>query len=488
MRVLQVCAEIFPFLKTGGLADVTAALPAALLEQGDDTRVLVPGFASIADALRKPRVVAEVPSRFGAASVRVLLGELGTSGTTAYVIDAPDFYRREGGPYADAQQQPFPDNHLRFALLGWLGAQLAQGLDPKWTAQVVHAHDWHAGLAPAYLRAADQAHHRHHAGSVFTVHNLAYQGNFAPHHFAEVGLPSNFWGVNGVEFHAQLGFMKAGLYYADRLTTVSPTYAHEIQLPDQGMGLDGLLRTRAADLHGILNGVDDAVWNPKSDSLLEARYTADDMSGKSRCKAALQRDAGLEVAPERPLFCIVSRITSQKGLHLVLEALPDIVAAGAQFALLGSGDAAMEAAFRDAAVARPDAVSVRLGYDEAFAHRLVAGSDIIMVPSLFEPCGLTQLYGLKYGTLPLVRNVGGLADTVVDCTLEHLVDGTATGFVFDDFDAPALVHAMRQALALYRRPADWHAVQRRAMAQRFDWARAAQAYHELYEQVCPVAA
>ena len=487
MRILQVCAEIFPFLKTGGLADVTAALPPALAQLGDDTRVLVPGFASIVDALRAPQVVAEPPWRFGAASVRVLRGELGTSGITAYVIDAPDFYRREGGPYADAKQVAFGDNHLRFALLGWLGAQLAQGLDANWRAQVVHAHDWHAGLAPAYLRAADETHHKHHAGSVFTIHNLAYQGNFAPHHFGEVGLPPHFWGVNGVEYHGQLGFMKAGLYFADRLTTVSPTYAKEIQTVEQGMGLDGLLRARAADSSGILNGVDDAVWSPASDALIEARYSAGDLAGKTVCKAALQRDAGLEVAPERPLLCIVSRITSQKGLHLVLEALPHMVAAGAQFALLGSGDAAMESSFRDAAIARPDAISVRLGYDEPYAHRLVAGSDVIMVPSLFEPCGLTQLYGLKYGTLPLVRRVGGLADTVVDTTLEHLVDGTATGFTFDGFDSASLVHAMRQALALYRRPDDWRAVQRQAMAQRFDWARAAQAYHELYLQVVPAA-
>jgi starch synthase len=487
MRILQVCAELFPFLKTGGLADVTAALPPALAELGDDVRTLLPGFAPVVDALSNSQVVAKLPSRFGAAQVRVLRGELGSSGITAYVIDAPDFYRREGGPYADAKQQAFGDNHLRFALLGWLGAQLAQGLDPQWRAQVVHAHDWHAGLTPAYLRAADQTHHMHHAGSVFTIHNLAYQGNFAAHHFGEVGLPPHFWGLNGVEYHGQLGFMKAGLYFSDRLTTVSPTYANEIKTADQGMGLDGLLRARSADLSGILNGVDDAVWNPVTDALIAARYRAEDLAGKSRCKAALQKEAGLEVAPERPLLCIVSRITSQKGLHLVLEALPQLVAAGAQFALLGSGDAAMEAAFRDAAIARPDAVSVRLGYDEAYAHRLVAGSDIIMVPSLFEPCGLTQLYGLKYGTLPLVRRVGGLADTVVDTTLEHLVDGTATGFTFDGFDSRSLVHAMRQAMALYRRPDDWRAVLRRAMAQRFDWARAAQAYHELYEQVCPAA-
>ncbi len=486
MRILQVCSELFPFLKTGGLADVTAALPPALAALGDDTRVLLPGFDAMLAALRQPRTVAELPSRFGASGVRLLVGELGASGITAYVIDAPDFYRRPGGPYADAAHQPWPDNHRRFALLGWLGAQLAQGLDATWRAQVVHAHDWHAGLAPAYLRAAEEAGHKPVAGSVFTVHNLAYQGNVAGRHFAEVGLPGHFWGVNGVEFHQQLSFMKAGLYYADRLTTVSPTYAREIQGPEQGCGFDGLLRTRSADLSGILNGVDGAVWNPASDALIDATYNADKLAGKAACKAALQRATGLAVAPERPLLVIVSRITSQKGLHLVLESLPALVAAGAQFALLGSGDRSMEEAFERLAAQQPESIAVRIGYDESYAHRLVAGGDVIMVPSHFEPCGLTQLYGLKYGTVPLVRRVGGLADTVVDSSIEHLVDNTATGFTFDGFDSASLMRAARQALALFRRPVDWRAVQQRGMHQNFDWARAARDYHTLYQQVCPV--
>ena len=487
MRVLQVCSEIFPLLKTGGLADVTGALPAALRELGDDTRMLLPGFAPILDALQAPRIVAELPSRFGAGAVRLLCGRLDRCDVTAYVIDAPDFYRRDGGPYADAQQHPWGDNHLRFALLGWMGAQLALGLDTLWRAQVLHAHDWHAGLAPAYLRAA-QAGGVPAAGSVFTVHNLAYQGNFAARHFGELDLPPSFFGMHGLEFHGQLSFIKAGLYFADRLTTVSPNYAREIQGAEQGCGLDGLLRDRGADLSGILNGVDDAVWNPQTDTLLAANYANDKLRGKARCKAALQQLTGLSPRPDAPLLCIVSRITQQKGLHLILQALPELVRAGAQFALLGSGDHGMEVAFREAAAAQPESISVRIGYDEAYAHQLIAGSDVICVPSLFEPCGLTQLYGLKYGTLPLVRRVGGLADTVVECNLEHLVDGTATGFVFDDFNSDALTNAARQALALYRRPDDWQAVQQRGMYQRFDWDRAARDYHALYEQVCPVVA
>mgnify|MGYP003604717180 FL=1 len=488
MRVLQVCAEIFPLLKTGGLADVAGALPPALAALGDEVRVLLPGFDAILDGLQEAVVVAELQPppalHWGSGGTRLLWGRLPAvgEGVTAYVIDAPGYYRRPGGPYADANRHPYGDNHLRFALLGWVAAELAQGLDPFWHPTVLHAHDWHAALTPVYLRAAQQARHQHFAGSVFTVHNLAYQGGFAGHHFQELGLPSGFWGVNGVEFHGQIGFMKGGLYFADRITTVSPTYAREIQGPEQGCGLDGLLRTRGVDLSGILNGVDDAVWHPATDVLLPANYDVDALDGKAACKAALQQELGLTVDPARPLLCIVSRLTEQKGLHLVLEALPGLRALGWQFAMLGSGDAWMETAFAEAAAAHPGDIAVRIGYDERFAHRLIAGSDAIAVPSRFEPCGLTQLYGLKYGTLPLVRRVGGLADTVADTRLETL-DRDATGFVFDEFSAGALLWAAERAAALFRRPADWRTVQQRAMRQDFGWTAAARHYQALYRQV-----
>lgn len=486
MRVLQVCAEIFPLLKTGGLADVAGALPPALRARGHEVRVLLPGFDAILAGLEDAVIVCDLypPAglSWGAGRARLLYGRLPAADVEAYVIDAPGFYARPGGPYADGHQQAYGDNHLRFGLLGWTAAELAQGLDPYWSPAVLHAHDWHAGLAPVYLRAAQQARHQHLAGSVFTVHNLAYQGCFAAHHFAEMGLPAQFWGVEGVEFHGQLGFMKGGLYHADRLTTVSPTYAAEIQGPEQGCGLDGLLRTRAADLSGILNGVDDAVWNPATDALLPAAFDVADLSGKALCKAALQQELGLAVDPDRPVVCVVSRLTEQKGLHLVLQALPGLVAQGWQFAMLGSGDAWMEAAFREAAAAQPSSIAVRIGYDERFAHRLIAGSDAILVPSRFEPCGLTQLYGLKYGTLPVVRRVGGLADTVVDTQLDS-IDTVATGFVFDDFSAAGLLAATARATALHRRPADWATVRSRAMRQTFGWADAARQYESLYLQV-----
>lgn len=488
MRILQVCAEIFPLLKTGGLADVAGALPPALAALGDEVRVLLPGFDAILAGLSAPVVVTTLHApgalSHAAPDARLLYGHLPAVGVDAYVIDAPGLYRRAGGPYVDPYQQPYGDNHLRFALLGWVAAELAQHRDPFWAPDVLHAHDWHAGLAPVYLTAARQAQHRHLAGCVFTVHNLAYQGLFAPHHFGELGLPGHFWGMHGVEYHHQLNFMKGGLYYADRITTVSPTYAREIQGREQGCGLDGLLRTRAGagQLSGILNGVDDTVWNPAVDTHLAETYDRDDLSGKAACKRALQTELGLDVDPAQPILCVVSRLTEQKGLHLVLQALPELLRQGWQFALIGSGDRWMEDAFRTLAADRPDAVAVRIGYDETFAHRLIAGSDTIAVPSLYEPCGLTQLYGLKYGTLPVVRRVGGLADTVVDTQLDT-IDRDATGFVFDDFTAGGLLWAAGRAAALHRRPDDWARVRQRAMRQTFGWAEAAQAYRQLYRQV-----
>jgi len=480
MRVLHVCTEIYPLLKTGGLADVAGALPAAQVRAGVDARVLVPGFPALRAGILDQQLVAQLAPAFGARAIRLYCGVLPDSGVLAYVIDAPDLYDRPGNPYADADNVAYADNHRRFALLGWVAARLAEGLDSYWRAQVVHGHDWHAGLAPAYLRAAEQAGGRTLAASVFTVHNLAYQGNFPRHAFGELALPAHFFDVNGIEFHGQCSFLKAGLFYADKLTTVSPTYAREIQGREQGCGLDGLLHDRVRDVSGILNGVDESVWNPALDALIAAPFNASAMAGKRTCKAALQQEAGLAIDADAPLFCVVSRLSEQKGLHLLLAALPEIVRRGGQIMLLGSGDAALESALRAAAVAHPHAVAVTIGYDEQLAHRIIAGSDVIVVPSRFEPCGLTQLYGLKYGTLPLVRRVGGLADTVVDCSLENMADGLATGVVFDTFDDAGMGAALRRAFALYKRKADWKQVQKRAMQQQFGWDAPAKQYMALY--------
>lgn len=480
MKVLHVAAEIFPLVKTGGLADVVGALPQALIRQGADVRLLLPGYPAIADAVLHQKTLFEFGPLFGAGRIALRLGQMPYSQVPAYVVDAPYLYRRPGGPYQNGDGSEWSDNLQRFALLGWVGAHLAAGeLDPQWLPRVLHAHDWHAAMACAWM----EVHPGTEAASVFTVHNLAYQGLFPPHDFQALGLPPRMMHSHGLEFHGQLSFMKAGLKYARRVTTVSPSYAVEIATHEFGCGLDGVIRSRGADVSGILNGVDRTVWDPSRDPALAARYDADDLAGKAACKAALQRELGLTVDPDVPLLGVVSRLTAQKGLDLVLAALPAVLRQGAQVALQGSGDPVLEAAFTAAAFANPGRVAVKVAYDEALAHRLIAGADIILVPSRFEPCGLTQMYGLRYGTLPLVRRVGGLADTVVDASEAAIRDGRATGFAFDAATPAALEAAVARAIEARRHPALWRALMRRAMAQEFSWDGAAARYLQLYRDL-----
>lgn len=487
IRVLHVASELYPLLKTGGLADVTAALPAALIEQGADARLLLPGFVSVAEGLADLRPVARLEQTFGAPQASLELGRVPGSDLPVYMIRADAFYARPGNPYLDAEHVPYGDNAQRFALLGWTAARLAQHVDPAWAPQIVQAHDWHAGLVPAYLRAAARERGlppgRSLARTVFTIHNLAYQGVFPAQQFASLALPNDFFDMHGIEFYGQLSFLKAGLYYADKITTVSPTYAREIQTVAQGGGLEALLRGRAHDLVGILNGVDYSVWNPATDASIAAHYSAGHMSGKLRCKTALQARLKLAEKHDAPVFGVVSRLTEQKGLDLLLGALPEIVARGGQLVVLGTGDASLEQGFTRAARQHPEAVAVELGFDETLAHMIVAGADVIAVPSRFEPCGLTQLYALAYGALPLVHRVGGLADTVVDASLENLADGLATGFVFERFEPDALKAAIRRAFALHARNHDWRDTRERAMQQDFGWAASAQRYLALYREM-----
>jgi starch synthase len=482
-RVLHVAAEIAPFVKTGGLADVLGALPAAQVAAGADARVLLPGLPALAAALREARPVARLVPPWGGTAAEVLQGRLDAptlSALPVYLLRHDALYARAGSPYGDGSGHAFVDNHRRFAMLGLAAARFAEGaLTDGWRPEVLHGHDWHAGLASAYAAVSRRA-GKHHAASVFTVHNLAFQGLFSRGHFVELGLPAEAWSVEGVEFHGQLSFMKAGLHYADRLSTVSPSYAREIQTPDYGCGLDGLLRGRAEQLAGILNGVDDVVWNPADDAAIAQRYSASQPAGKAACKAALQRECGLAPQTDALLFGAVSRLTDQKGITLVVQAVDELVARGGQLVVLGSGEPELEAALREAQARHPSRVALRQGYDEALSHRIFAGSDVTLVPSRFEPCGLTQMYALRYGSLPLVRRTGGLADTVVDCTIEDLADARATGFVFERFDVDDLQRALRRAFTLWQRPREWRAVRRRAMAQRFGWDTAAAGYLALY--------
>ena len=482
MRVLHVAAEIFPLVKTGGLADVLGALPQALIKQGADVRLLLPGLPAIADAVLHQKTVCEIGPAFGAARVSLRLGQMPYTHVPVYVVDAPYLYRRAGSPYQDSTGAEWGDNVLRFALLGWVAAHLAAGeLDADWVPHVMHAHDWHAAMGCAYIA----AHPPTQVATVFTVHNLAYQGLFPSGDFPLLGLPSRFMAASALEYHQQLSFMKAGLKFAQRITTVSPTYAREIATHEFGFGLDGVIRSRGSDVSGVLNGVDGEVWNPAKDTALPAPYSPAQPERKRLCKAALQAELGLDTRADAPVFGVVSRLTSQKGLDLVLAVLPGLLRRGGQLALQGTGDPTLEAAFVAAAKAHPKQVAVRIGYDEVFAHRLIAGADVMLVPSRFEPCGLTQLYGLRYGTVPLVRRVGGLADTVVDATEESLSDDRATGLMFEAATPAALDSALQRAFGLFTHPEMWRRLMLRGMAQDFSWDGAAKQYTALYGGVVP---
>ena len=479
MRILHVAAEIYPLVKTGGLADAVAALPPALVRRDHDVRVLLPGFPGILEGMQKLKPILRVGPVFGAAVVTLCRGLLPDSGLPAYVIDAPFLFRREGNPYVGPDGQDWSDNHRRFALLGWAAAHLASGeLDPDWVPDIVHAHDWHAGLTPAYIAQNPALH----TPTVFTIHNLAFRGIFPLDCHHELGLPARKLTPHGIEFHGKISFMKAGLVYSNHITTVSPSYAREICTPEFGCGLEGVLRDRGRDLSGILNGVDYGVWNPQ-DPLIARAYSADNLDGKAECKRALRTEFGLSENAEGPLFAVVSRLTSQKGMDLLLAALPELLREGGQLVVLGAGEGDLEAGFRYAAAANPGSVAVHIGYDENMSHRLMAGADVLLVPSRFEPCGLTQLYALRYGTLPLVRRVGGLADTVVDASSDNIEAGRATGFVFEEASRYAIGDRLRDASVLYRDKAVWQRIQRRAMTQDYSWDDAATHYEALYRRL-----
>jgi starch synthase len=484
MRVLYITAELYPWVKSGGLGDVAGALPPALIAEGIDVRLLLPGFRGFLDAFPGITDIVRLATPFAGERVRVGLTRLPGTESLAYLVDHPAFYDRPGNPYAGPDGSDWPDNHRRFGLLGWAAAELAHGADPGWRPDILHGHDWHTGLAPAYLAARPPAETR--VPTVFTIHNLAYRGLFPDAVFPELALPPEFFSIDGVEFFGMVSFIKAGLFYSDRLTTVSPTYAREIQTPAFGWGLDGLLRARASVLTGILNGVDTEVWDPRHDTALPRPYgERDATAGKRVAKAALQNRLGLESTERVPLFGAVSRLTPQKGLDLVLAALPDLVTGGCQLALLGSGDSDLEQAFAATADGYQGRVGVAIGYDESLAHLIYAGSDAILIPSRFEPCGLTQLYGLRYGALPLVRRVGGLADTVVDATVANLAEGLATGFAFDGDSPSALMSAIARVTALFYERKIWQGMMQRAMTRDFSWAAAARQYAAIYRTLWP---
>ncbi len=482
MRVLFASSEVFPLVKTGGLADVSGALPAALAESGVDVRILLPGYPDAIKAAGAKKVAGHLGDPFHlGAEAQLLSGKLPDSGVPVWLVDCPALFERVGGPYQDPQGRDWPDNALRFALLSWTAAHLCTEASPvKWRPQVLHANDWQTGLAAAYLQAWNPAQR---PATVFTIHNIAYQGQFPPDMVARLGFPPEMYSMEGFEYYDTLSFLKSGLFYSDRVTTVSPRYAKEIQMPAFGCGMDGLLAHRAADLTGILNGADYQVWDPASDGHLAHPYAPGDAAGKARNKAALQAELGLAQDPDAPLMVIVSRLNDHKGMDLVLAALPNILRLGAQVAVVGTGDRPLEDGFRAAAAAHPTQVAARIGYSEPLAHRMMAGGDMLLMPSRFEPCGLTQFYAFRYGTVPVAHATGGLADTLVDTGYDTLMTGKANGFVFEHSNVGAFQWAVERAAGLYAKRDQWAKIVRACVAQDFSWGRSAALYRDLYKSL-----
>ena len=474
--VLSVASEIYPLIKTGGLGDVVAALPGALAAEGMRVRTLVPGYPAILAALQTAEEVHAYAEFFGGPA-RLLAGS--AAGPDLFVLDAPHLYSREGNPYSQPNGEPWPDNALRFAALARIGASIGAGLLSGYAPSVLHAHDWQAGLLPAY-RYYDGTRG---ARSVMTIHNLAFQGQFPPHLLPSLGLPANSFTIHGVEYYGTIGFLKAGLRFADRITTVSPSYALEIQTEVGGMGLGGLLNRRADVLTGIVNGLDDSVWDPANDSDLAANFGGRRIAPRSQNKAALRSYFGLAEDDRTLLFGAVSRLTWLKGHDLLLAALPVLLAEGAQLAVLGSGDGGIEAGFRAAALAHPGRIACEIGYDERLAHLIQGGVDAFVMPSRSEPCGLTQLAALRYGAVPVVARVGGLADTVVDADPGARGRAMGTGIQFAPTTLSMLEGAIRRANALYRQPRIWRQLQINGMTTDVSWRPSARRYAALFREL-----
>jgi len=476
MKVLSVASEAYPLIKTGGLADVAGALPAALAAHDVDMRVLLPGYKQVKAKLRKPARVMEFDDLLGVSAV-ILACRIDS--VDYLVLDAPDLYDRDGGPYTNAAGADHPDNWRRFAALCRAAASIAEdGLDDGWTPDIVHAHDWQAGLTPVYMRHGRAAA----TPTLITVHNLAFQGQFGPDIFPELGLPKTEFTVDGIEYYGDVSFLKGGLQMASAITTVSPTYAQEIRTPAFGMGLDGLINARADRLHGIVNGIDTKVWDPATDSLIAANYTHSKLKKRQANRKALAERFGF-TDTDGPVFTVVSRLTWQKGIDVLAEIADDLVAMGGKLAVLGSGDQALEGALLAAAARHRGHVGLVIGYDEALSHLMQAGGDAILVPSRFEPCGLTQLYGLRYGNVPVVARTGGLADTVIDANEAASAARVATGFQFAPVTPDSLREALRRAIRAFADPQIWARLQNQGMKADVSWDRSALRYAALYAEL-----
>ena len=471
IQILSVTPEIFPLIKTGGLADVTGALPDVLADHGVAVRTLVPGYPKVWQAVGEGEELYYFPELFGG-SARLFAAK--AAGLDLLVLDAPHLYNRPGNPYMGPDGKDWPDNAARFAALGCVAAEIGNGILAAYQPDVIHAHDWQAALAPVYARFRGYP-----VKTVLTIHNLAYQGQFASWDFGMLGLPDAAFGLHGLEYYGGLGYLKGGLVCADAITTVSPSYAEEICTPAFGMGMQGLLHDRHHALHGIANGIDTAVWNPAVDDALAQSYDARSLGRRVHNKRAIEKRFGLD-EDDGLLYCVITRLTWQKGMDILANNLDTLIETGARLALLGSGDGGLERQFLDAATRYPGRVGVVAAYDEPLSHLLFGGADAILVPSRFEPCGLTQLYGLRYGCVPVAARTGGLADTIVEANQAAIASGAATGVLFNPDNSEALGTALERTANLYADSKQWIGLQRAGMKTDVSWDASAARYAALY--------
>jgi starch synthase len=473
MKILAATSEIYPLVKTGGLADVAGALPGALEPLGISVRTMVPGYPVVMTALDNGSVVHRYSDLFGG-EVKLVAGK--AKGLDIIAVDAPHLFTRAGNPYLGPDGKDWPDNAQRFAALSRATADVGRGAIKGYQPDILHLHDWQAALASVYIRFGGGP------KTVMTVHNIAFQGQFPASLFASLGLPASAFAIDGLEYYGTVCYLKGGLSCADQITTVSPSYANEICTPEFGVGLDGLLRSRRSALSGIVNGIDTKVWNPETDPDLAAKYTAATLAKRAQNKNALEKRFALDPG-DGPLFCVVSRLTWQKGMDIFASSLDALVASGARLALIGTGEAGIEKAVLSAAQKHKGKIGVITGYDEALSHLMQGGADAIVIPSRFEPCGLTQLYGLRYGCVPIVARTGGLADTIIDANDAALSAGFATGFQFSPVDGPTLEDALNRASHVFRNPMQWVQMQKRGMAMDVSWGRSAGVYAALYRSL-----
>jgi starch synthase len=473
MKILAAASEIYPLVKTGGLADVVGALPGALLPLGIEVRSMVPGYPAVIAELKPGKIVHRYAELFGG---RAALVAGKAKGLDVIALDAPHLFNRPGNIYLGPDGKDWPDNGPRFAAFSQAIVDVARGAIKDYAPDILHLHDWQAALAAVHVKFGGGP------KTVVTVHNIAFQGQFPAPLFASLGLPPAAFGINGVEFYGNVGFLKGGLACADAITTVSPSYANEICTPEFGMGLDGLLRSRREVVSGIVNGIDTDVWNPRTDADIAARFDASTLERRGVNKREIEKRFGL-AAGDGPLFCVVSRLTWQKGMDVLAAALDALVDSGARLALVGSGESGIEREFLGAAQQHKGRIGAIIGYDEALSHLLQAGADAILIPSRFEPCGLTQLYGLRYGCVPVVARTGGLADTIIDANDAALGAGVATGFQFSPVDGPSLQAALGRAARLYKSGKAWSMLQKRGMQSDVSWKHSAQAYKELFNNL-----